>query len=77
MLGFENSLDILLDANGLMVRDRATGKPVVTLVQNVLQNLSFNRNQSISAGDGFWLEMCADVGTPQCNGIIGPVLEPR
>ena len=77
LLGFENSLDILLDANGLMVRDRATGKPVVTLVQNVLQNLSFNRNQSISAGDGFWLEMCADVGRPQCNGIIGPVLEPR
>ena len=73
---FINSLDTVLDEDGNQVHDPATGRPVISLVQGVLQNL-FDRSEPVLAGAGFWLEMCDDVGRNNCTNTIGPVLEPR
>ena len=75
LFGFKNNLDILLDGEGNVVRD-SQGKPLISLVRSVLQNL-FSRSEVVAAGGSFWLEMCDDPARPQCSNSIGPVLELR
>ena len=74
LFSFTNSLDILLDSSGKVIRDPLTDKPLLALTQGVFKNL-FSLDEEIRAGGGFWLEMCDD--KPECNSIIGPVQEPR
>ena len=70
---FKNSLDILLDRQGNVVRD-SEGNPQISLIRGVLQNL-FRRSEGVAAGGAFWLQMCDDPARPQCSNTIGPVLE--
>ena len=76
LFAFKNDLSVLLDADGQVVRDPLTDKPLIALRQGVFQNL-FDFEEPVLAGGGFWLEMCEDVGKPTCNNVIGPVQEPR
>ena len=75
LFAFKNALDILLDGQGNVVRD-AEGKPLISLLRGVLQNL-FLRSERVAVGGAFWLQMCNDPVRPQCSNTIGPLLEPR
>ena len=46
-----------MDSNGNVVRD-PQGKPLISVEQGVIRNVTFNRHNEIPAGGGFWLEMC-------------------
>ncbi len=76
LFAFINSVDTVLDEDGNQVHDPATGRPVISLVQGVLQSL-FERSEPVLAGVSFWLEMCDTVGRNNCTNTIGPVLELR
>ena len=73
VFGFTNSPEVVLDDDGTLVRDPLTSRPLISLIPGRLENLSALSTQ-ISAGSGFWLEMCGD-DLVKCTSSIGPVLE--
>ena len=64
-----------MDSNGNVVRD-PQGKPLISVEQGVIRNVTFNRHNEIPAGGGFWLEMCGGSNAECVSNEIGPVLEP-
>ena len=74
LFAFINSVDTVLDQDGVQIHDPRTGRPRMSLVQGVLQNL-FERSEPVLAGGGFWLEMCDD--PDKCTRELTPVLEPK